>query len=278
MSRLFAAITLFSWLVIPVRGADGPQKFLRFQKGDTVAYGRVDGGTIYELSGDLFGDRSESGATHQLSDVRVLIPTTPTQVFAMAGNYRSHLSDNTIPEKFKIPQPFLKTTSCLTAHQTPIVIPPDASVVHYEAEMVVGIGKHYSKESEEDALNYVLGVTPGNDVSERIWQNDKEVKDVQWWRGKGADTFGPVGPYILTGVDYDNLTLRLVLNGETRQEEKTDHLIHDVAKTVSFISQYVTLKPGDLIFTGTPGTTRTIKAGDVVEVHVEDVVLSNDVK
>lgn len=124
----------------------------------------------------------------------------------------------------------------------------------------------------------MFGVTAGNDVSERIWQNDMEVKDVQWWRAKGADTFGPVGPAIVTGVDYSNLMLRLRLNGEVKQEEKTDHLIHDVPTTVSFISQYVTLYPGDLIFTGTPGKTSEIKPGDVVEVELEGAgVLRNPV-
>ena len=215
---------------------------------------------------------------HDLDNVTLLIPCEPTQVLAMAGNYRSHLANESIPEKFRIPQPFAKNLSCLTAHGQPIVIPDDAKTVHYEAEMVVVIGRQCSKVSKEDALDYVFGVTAGNDVSERIWQNDENVKDVQWWRAKGADTFGPVGPYILTGVDYSDLTLRLKLNGETVQEEKTDHLIHDVPTTVSFISQYVTLQPGDLIFTGTPGKTNVIQAGDVVEVHLDDMVLSNPVR
>jgi 2-keto-4-pentenoate hydratase/2-oxohepta-3-ene-1,7-dioic acid hydratase in catechol pathway len=143
---------------------------------------------------------------------------------------------------------------------------------------VIVIGKKCSKVPKDKAMNYVLGVTAGNDVSERIWQNDPDVKDVQWWRAKGADTFGPVGPAILSGVDYGKLTIRLRLNGEVKQEEKTDHLIHDIASTVSFISQYVTLQPGDLIFTGTPGKTSEIKPGDVVEVDLEGVgVLRNPV-
>jgi 2-keto-4-pentenoate hydratase/2-oxohepta-3-ene-1,7-dioic acid hydratase in catechol pathway len=150
--------------------------------------------------------------------------------------------------------------------------------VHYEAELVIVIGRKCSKVPKDKAMNYVFGVTAGNDVSERIWQNDETVKDVQWWRAKGADTFGPVGPAILTGVDYGNLMIRLRLNGEIKQEEKTDHLIHDVASTVSFISQYVTLHPGDLIFTGTPGKTSEIKPGDIVEVDLEGVgVLRNPV-
>jgi 2-keto-4-pentenoate hydratase/2-oxohepta-3-ene-1,7-dioic acid hydratase in catechol pathway len=210
--------------------------------------------------------------------VKLLPPTRPSQVLALAGNYRSHLKDETIPPKFQIPQPFFKSPSCLIGQGDPIVIPKDAKTVHYEAELVIVIGRKCSKVPKDKAMNYVFGVTAGNDVSERIWQNDETVKDVQWWRAKGADTFGPVGPAILTGVDYGNLMIRLRLNGEIKQEEKTDHLIHDVASTVSFISQYVTLHPGDLIFTGTPGKTSEIKPGDIVEVDLEGVgVLRNPV-
>ncbi len=278
LQAISVAATLAGCLSVSVSFAAEPARFLRFQKGETIAYGQLDGDQVHQLDGDLFGEWSRTNITHSLNDVKILIPSQATQVFAMAGNYRSHLSGSTIPEKFQIPQPFTKTLSCLTSHGEAIVIPPDATVVHYEAEMVAVIGQKCSKVSPEEALDYVFGVTAGNDVSERVWQNDKEVKDVQWWRAKGADTFGPVGPYILTGVDYSQLTLRLVLNGETRQEEKTDHLIHDVAETVSFISRYVTLQPGDLIFTGTPGKTRIIKAGDTVEVHLGNMVLTNPVK
>ncbi len=278
LRALSVAATLMVCLSVSVLSASEPARYLRFQKGSTTAYGLLDGEQVHQLKGDLFGEWSRTGITHLLSEVKILIPSQPTQVFAMAGNYRSHLGEDKIPEKFRIPQPFIKTLSCLTSHREAIVIPPDATVVHYEAEMVAVIGRRCSKVPPEQALDYVFGVTAGNDVSERVWQNDKDVKDVQWWRAKGADTFGPVGPYILTGVDYSQLTLRLVLNGETRQEERTDHLIHDVAKTVSFISQYVTLQPGDLIFTGTPGKTKVIKPGDTVEVHLEDMVLSNPVE
>src|SRR5690606_21720114 len=130
----------------------------------------------------------------------------------------------------------------------------------------------------DKALDYVFGVTAGNDVSERIWQNDEATKDLQWWRAKGADTFGPVGPYVATGLDLSDLNLKLRLNGEVKQEESTKAFIHDIPTVVSFISQYVTLYPGDLIFMGTPGSTTAIKAGDVVEVELEGVgVLRNPV-
>ena len=154
------------------------------------------------------------------------------------------------------------------------MLPAGSEVVHYEAELVVVIGRVAKNVSKQDALDYVFGVTCGNDISERKWQKG----DVQWWRAKGSDTFGPCGPFITRGLDYDNLQLKLRLNGEVKQDDNTSYLIHDVASTVSFISQHITLHPGDLIFTGTPGKTDVIKAGDVVEVELEGVgVLRNQV-
>ena len=274
-SVLLVAMILGSRL--PSAAAE-PVRYARFQKDDTVAYGRLEGDLVRQLDGDLFGNWTATDEAHALKDVKLLPPTQPTQVLALAGNYRSHLDGAAVPPKLQIPQPFFKSPSCLIGSGDSIVIPKDAKTVHYEAELVIVIGKKCSNVSKEDALDYVFGVTAGNDVSERIWQNDEEVKDVQWWRAKGADTFGPVGPYIVTGVDFDNLLLQLRLNGEVKQEENTDHCIHDAATTVSFISQYVTLHPGDLIFTGTPGKTSDIKPGDVVEVELEGAgVLRNPV-
>src|SRR5262245_45747952 len=214
---IFACLALF----VANSVAAEPVRYVRFQKGDTVAYGVVEGDRVRQLSGDLFGTWAKTDTTHAMKDVKLLPPTRPSQILALAGNYRSHLQDETIPPKFQIPQPFFKSPSCLVGQGDAIVIPKDAKTVHYEAELVIVIGKKCSKVSKDKAMNYVFGVTAGNDVSERIWQNDADVKDVQWWRAKGADTFGPLGPTILTGVDYGNLTIRLRLNGEVKQEEKT---------------------------------------------------------
>jgi 2-keto-4-pentenoate hydratase/2-oxohepta-3-ene-1,7-dioic acid hydratase in catechol pathway len=159
------------------------------------------------------------------------------------------------------------------------VIPPGAKDVHYEAELVLVIGKRTSRVSVAQAKDYIFGVTCGNDVSERIWQNDPKIKDIQWWRAKGADTFSPLGPYIVRGIDYHNLKIGTRLNGKTVQDDHTSHFIHNGHVTVSFISQFVTLEPGDLIFTGTSGKTMPMKAGDIVEVEIEGVgVLRNPVK
>ena len=257
----------------------GGQRYLRFQAGGVTSYGVLEGDRVRRLSGDLFGAFTKTEQTYALKEVKLLPPTVPTQVLAMAGNYKSHLRDETIPPKFRIPQPFFKSPSCLIASGEAIVIPKDSpGPVHLEGEVVIVIGKKACKVPRERALDYVFGVTCGNDVSERHWQNDSEGKDVQWWRAKGTDTFGPVGPYIATGLNYDDVVLRSRVNGQEKQQERTGRLIHDVASTVSFISRYITLHPGDLIFTGTPGETPRIRPGDVVEVELEGVgVLRNPV-
>lgn len=304
MSFLTLLVLQFSVL------AQNPKaKYVRFQDGDRVAYGLVKGNEILELDGDIFAGRTkQTGQRHKLDSVKILVPSTPRQVIAMAGNYRSHLGDNTVttitttttvttnektketstdsttvtetrkpgevPEKLKIPQPFFKTISSLTPHNSNIVLPKGSKDVHFEAELVIVIGKKCRNVSQKDALKYILGVTCGNDISARDWQKN----DVQWWRAKGSETFGPVGPFISSGLDYDNLQLQLRVNGKTMQNESTSHFIQNVPKMVSFLSEHITLYPGDLVFTGTPGKTSALKPGDVVEVELEGVgVLKNKV-
>ncbi len=240
--------------------------------GETISYGILEGDRVRQLDGDLFSSPQKTDTTYSLTEVKLLVPTKPTQVLALAGNYNSHLYDAEVPEIYKFVQPFFKSPSCLLEHDGTIVIPQDADPVHYEGEMVIVIGTKTSKVSKEEATQYVFGVTCGNDISARNWQKI----DVHWWRAKGSDTFGPCGPCIACGLDYDNLQLTLRLNGKVRQEERTDHLINNVASIVSAISQHVVLHPGDLIYSGTPGKTDTIKPGDVVEVELEGVgVLRN---
>jgi 2-keto-4-pentenoate hydratase/2-oxohepta-3-ene-1,7-dioic acid hydratase in catechol pathway len=243
-----------------------------FQAGEATAYGLVEGDRIRQIEGDLFGARTPTNTTYALCDVTFLAPTRPSKILALAGNYRSHLDGQTA---HKTPELFFKVPSCLIPGGAPIVIPPGTQIVHPEGEMVVVIGRRASKVPAEKAKEYVLGVTCGNDVSARDWQQG----DVQWWRAKGSDTFGPCGPLVAVGVDYDDLLLTTRVNGEVRQQQRTKDLIHNVAAIVSFASMYVTLEPGDLIYTGTPGKTREIRPGDVVEVELEGVgTLRNPVK
>ncbi len=252
--------------------AQGAEKYVRFEADGDIGYGVVEGDKIRKIDGDLFGDWSKTEDVLELDEVTILVPTVPTNVIALAGNYRDHLGDRPAPET---PEPFFKTPACLQHHMGPVELPKDAGEVHYEAELVIVIGREAKDVSVEDALDYVLGITCGNDISARVWQRN----DVQWWRAKASDTFGPCGPYIASGIDYNNLDMELRVNGETRQKTNTKNQVHNVAETVSFISHHVTLQPGDLIFTGTPGKTKPLHAGDVVEVEIEGVgVLQNPVK
>ncbi|MGH9659651.1 MAG: fumarylacetoacetate hydrolase family protein [Bryobacteraceae bacterium] len=252
----------------------GITRYVRFRKGATTAYGILDGETIREIRGDLFGQHKESGARHKLADVKLLYPCTPPKVLAVGLNYRSHLGDRTPP---KNPEMFYKPITCLTHPDEAIVIPQGATNVHYEGELVIVIGKAAHKISVAEAPGAIFGVTCGNDVSEREWQNGPQ-KDLQWWRAKGADTFGPMGPSIARGIDYGKLLLQTRLNGKVVQKQLTSDLLFDCPTIVSFISHYVSLGPGDVIYTGTPGATSRMNPGDVVEIDIEGIgVLRNKV-
>ncbi|MGH9721714.1 MAG: fumarylacetoacetate hydrolase family protein, partial [Bryobacteraceae bacterium] len=176
-----------------------------------------------------------------------------------------------------MPEMFYKPITCLQHPGEAIVIPKDATNVHYEGELVLVIGKRASRISKEEARNVIFGVSCGNDVSEREWQNGGK-KDLQWWRAKGADTFGPLGPCVAVGLNYSNLLLQTRLNGQVVQKQNTSDLLFGPLEIVSFVSHFVTLTPGDLIYTGTPGATKKMSPGDMVEVDIEGIgVLKNKV-
>jgi 2-keto-4-pentenoate hydratase/2-oxohepta-3-ene-1,7-dioic acid hydratase in catechol pathway len=258
----------------PVVGAElrSVTCYVRFEKDGKSSYGLQEGDRVRVVSGDIFGEWSRTDKIYPLAEVKLLVPVARcSKILAMAGNYKSHLGTQPEPGN---PELFFKPPSSLIADGEPIVIPPGTSDVHYEAELVIVIGKRARNVSREKAKEYILGVTCGNDVSARDWQKG----DRQWWRAKGADTFAPCGPCIVSGLNYDDVGMELRLNGETKQKTRTSEMIHDAAATVSFISRHVTLEPGDLIYTGTPGTTSAIKPGDVVEVDIEGIgVLKNRV-
>jgi 2-keto-4-pentenoate hydratase/2-oxohepta-3-ene-1,7-dioic acid hydratase in catechol pathway len=175
------------------------------------------------------------------------------------------------------PGDLYKPTSSLASPGDPIRFPPGARNVHYEGELVLVMGRRVKNASPEEARAAIFGITCGNDVSEREWQSGPD-KDLQWWRAKGADTFSPLGPAIVTDADYANLWLQTRLNGEVVQRQSTADLIFDCPTIVSWISRAVTLEAGDVIYTGTPGTTRAMQPGDIVEVELEGVgVLRNPV-
>lgn len=252
--------------------------FARFRYGDEVAYGVVEGERVTPIEGDLFGEHRTAGEGIPLSRITLLAPVAPGKILAAAVNYPSHVTSAKAVldrgEAPSIPQLFLKPPSSVIGPGDPIVLPEGAGRVDAEGEMVAVIGRRCRKVSAEEALTYVFGYTCGNDVSARHWQRD----DIQWWRAKGSDTFTPLGPLIATGLNPADMELRTRVNGEEKQATNTSALIHSLAELISFASQVMTLEPGDLIFTGTPGITPTLEHGDVVEVEIAGIgALSNPV-
>jgi 2-keto-4-pentenoate hydratase/2-oxohepta-3-ene-1,7-dioic acid hydratase in catechol pathway len=250
-------------------------KYIRYRAGSSTGYAVLDGDTVHPFAGDLFGSRTPAGATLPLSAVTLLAPCQPGKILAVGLNYKSHLGGRPQPTR---PEIFYKAVTALQDPGGPIVTPRDATDLHYEGELVAVIGKAVRNATPGEARDAIFGVTCGNDVSERNWQHGPG-KDLQWWRAKGCDTFAPLGPAIVSGIDYGNLLLETRLSGESVQKQYTSDLIFDCPAIVSWISGWVTLLPGDIIYTGTPGSTRKMSPGDTVEVEIEGIgVLSSPVR
>ncbi len=249
----------------PTRVAAQPlTHYVKYETAGRVAWGLLEGDSIRELQGDVFDGAKPNGRTVKLSDVKLLPPAEAKKVIAAGLNYRSHIGEQT-PAKYV--GLFAKMPTSLVGHGADIVYPADATNLHYESEVCVVIGKRAKNITEAAAKDHVFGVAPCNDVSERGWQK----ADLQWFRAKASDTFGPIGPALVRGADYNHLTLIGRHNGKVVQESTTDLLIFSIDAIVSYVSRYVTLEPGDVIFTGTPGTTQAMKPGDTFEVEIKGI-------
>ena len=243
-------------------------QFARYYAHGEVAYGVVEDGMVKQLTTSPFEDYQVTDHAHPLDHVQLLAPVFPGKVVAIALNYGTHLGERPAPKRV---EGFYKPHNCIIAHGENIVLPKDAGRVDEEGELVIVMGKTAKNVSVDKALDYVLGYTIGNDVSAREWQNGPE-KDMQWWRAKGADTFGPLGPVISTDIDPFNFTIQVLVNGEkTENHAHAKDLIFDIPTVISEISRYVTLDPGDVIYSGTPGRTSQLNAGDVVEVEIPGI-------
>ncbi len=245
--------------------------YVRYEVKGANYYGVLSGEEITQLSGGLFPLSDVTETKLSLAEVRLIPPSDAGKVFAVGMNFASHMASAS-----KAPPPmFLKLPSSLAGHGQVIVVPSDASNVHFEGELVLVIGRRAKNVSLEEAGEYIFGITAGNDLTERSWQGS----DLQWMRSKASDGFGPVGPTLVTGLDWNNLLLTTRLNGKIVQQENTRHMIHKPEKVVSYLSKYFTLEPGDIIFMGTPGRTSALAHGDEVSVEIEGVgVLRNRIE
>ncbi len=248
-------------------------KIGRYEADGRVSFGVVDpeGEVVREIEGNPFGTIRETGVVRRLPEVRLLSPVVPSKIVAVGLNYRDHAREmgKEIPEE---PLLFLKAPSALNHPGGDVVYPAASRRVDHEAELAVVIGKVAKNIRSAEAARVILGYTCINDVTAR----DLQVKDVQYARAKGFDTFAPLGPWVETELSPESLAVRCTVNGEVRQEGNTREMGASVFRLVEFITHVMTLYPGDVIATGTPPGVGPLRVGDVVTVEIEGIgVLSN---
>jgi 2-keto-4-pentenoate hydratase/2-oxohepta-3-ene-1,7-dioic acid hydratase in catechol pathway len=243
-------------------------KFLRFNTHDSkVRHGYLEEGKVFEITGGIPGEYQSTGDVYEVNDIKFLPPCSPTKIVAVGLNYRDHAEElkKKIPDE---PLLFMKPSTSIIGHEDNVIYPSHmSSRIDYEGELAVVIGKEATWVNESDACDYIFGYTCINDVTAR----DLQVKDVQYTRAKGFDTFAPIGPVIETEIDPADLEISTFLNNELKQHSRTSKIIFNVPRLVSFISRVMTLLPGDIIATGTPSGIGPMKISDKIEIKVEGI-------
>ena len=249
-------------------------KIVRLAWKDKARYGLVEGDDVYGLDGDPFAAFERGERLAPLSGLRLLAPCAPTKIVAVGRNYAEHAAEmgGDVPSE---PLIFFKPPSAVIGPGEDIEYPALSKHVDYEAELAAVIGRRARNVSAKEALDYVLGYTCANDVTAR----DLQRQDSQWTRAKGFDTFCPLGPWIVTGLDPNDLAVESRVNGQVRQRSRTSHMHFPVAELINYITQVMTLEPGDVIMTGTPAGVGPLQPGDRVEIEVQGIgVLENSVR
>ena len=233
-----------------------------------VHYGKMDGQSIIALSAAPWDGGKPLQQIYEKNNVSLLAPVKPSKIICIGLNYLAHVQASFSAEKPpEYPLIFLKPPSAIINPGDKIVHPPQSERVDYEAELAVVIGKKATWVKEEEAEQYIFGFTCVNDVTAR----DLQKKDGQWSRAKGFDTFCPIGPWVVTGLDWRDLLVEGILNGQVMQSGRTSLMIFKIPYLISYISSVMTLYPGDIISTGTPSGIAPMKSGDTIEVRVEGI-------
>ena len=242
-------------------------KFVRYQiEKETPRYGWVFGDKVGPIDGSVFGDYRRLEAELPLEYVRLAPPVEPSKIICVGRNYVEHAREHGV-EVPEIPMIFLKPPSSLIGTGDSILLPPQSSQVEQEAELAVVIGKKGRWIRPEEAGNYIFGYTIANDVTAR----DLQRKDGQWTRGKGFDTFCPVGPWIETDLDPYDILLTCRVNEEIRQMASTRDMVFSIQQLIAFVSSVMTLEPGDILLTGTPAGVGPLQHGDVIKISIEGI-------
>lgn len=248
-------------------------KLARFRWQNEIVYGSLEGDTILSVSGDIFGEFKVGDPLCKVRDVHLLWPVKPSIIVGIGLNYEETIRAYNMPSP-KEPMLFLKSPSSVVGHLDRIVYPTLTKDLCSEGELAVIIGKPTKLVSESEANGCILGYTCANDLTARDLYNING----NLARSKNCDTFCPFGPFISIGISGDNLRLKSRVNGQLRQDGYTGDMIFGVSRIVSYISQFMTLRPGDLILTGTPAGAGAVTVGDVLEVEIEGIgTLQNEV-
>ena len=239
-----------------------------------MSFGVLDGdGQVAQIEGHPFGRISFTGARYAQADVRLLSPILPSKVVCVGKNYAAHAAEfgMEVPDE---PLLFLKPSTAIAGPGDPIQLLPISTRVDYEGELAVVIGRLARHVRAEDAYRYILGFTCANDVTLR----DLQKMDDQWARAKGFDGSCPLGPWVETELDPIDIRVETRLNGEIRQAAQTSDMVFGVAELIEYITEFMTLLPGDVLLTGTPEGVGRLSDGDVVEVEIDGIgTLSNTV-
>ena len=271
-SRLFVSAILVA-LCGGTAAAGAQTRYVRFERDQWIAYGILEGEIVRELRGELLDAPQLTGRTFPLAEVTLLAPIDPATVHKVIG-----IAINTLGagREGPIPHPrfFAKFPTSIRGPGDPVELPPEATNLNYEGELVLVIGRRGRHIPADSAFSYVFGVTVGNDFSENTWYGERNgVEDPTCMISKGTDSWAPIGPAIVTDLDYGDLGVVVRLNGVVVQRGRTSELANKVPALISYISRYVTLEPGDLIFTGTVGrirdARRVMQPGDQIEVEIE---------
>ncbi len=241
-------------------------KIVRFLYQSQISYGILEDQKIEPLKTPPYEGFNPTGDSLSLNEVQLLTPSIPSKIIALGLNYRDHAAELGMPLP-KEPLIFLKPSTATIGPGEAIVYPSMSQRVDYEAELAIVIGRQAKGVSPDKALDFVLGYTCFNDVTAR----DLQKKDGQWTRAKSFDTFAPMGPWIETDLDPDNLLVEAYLNGRKCQSSRTSQLVFSVPEIISFVSQVMTLLPGDVIATGTPPGIGPMEPGDTIEIRIEGI-------
>jgi len=243
-------------------------RIARFSRGGEPKFGIVDGPELVLLKGHpLVAGYDTTGDRVPIKDVKLLAPTIPSKIVCVGLNYTTHIGEIPGAHASEEPTLFFKPSSAIVGPGDSIVIPEQSERVELEVELAVVIGQIAKNVTEKEALNYVWGYTIANDVSAR----DLQFSDQQWARSKAFDSFCPIGPWIETDFVPDGQELTSRINGETKQSATMNHMLHNVPRIISYVSQNMTLLPGDVILTGTPAGISQIVSGDIVECEIEGI-------